>query len=72
MEKIVDKFKGQLVKIIKDSGAKFDDYSVSSEIRWILLDWGYELKKEDLLLFSLIKIFVLFFFCFIKDELLSI
>ena len=35
--------------MIKDSGGKFDDYSVSPEIRQILLHWGYELKKEDLL-----------------------
>ena len=35
--------------MIKDSGGKFDDCSVSTEIREILLHWGYELKKEDLL-----------------------
>ena len=26
---------------IKDSGSKFDDYSISPKIRQILLHWGY-------------------------------
>ena len=42
---IVNRFKGILVKIIKDKGSKFDDYSISPKIRQILLHWGYELKK---------------------------
>ena len=28
---------------------EFDDYSISSEIRQILLQWGYELTESDLL-----------------------
>ena len=36
--------------MIKDSDGKFDDYSTSPKIRQILLHWGYELKREDLLL----------------------
>ena len=35
--------------MIKDSGGIFDDHSISPKIRQILLHWGYELKKEDLL-----------------------
>ena len=35
--------------MIKDSGGKFDDYSILPKIRQILLHWDYELKKEDLL-----------------------
>ena len=27
-KKIVDKFRGKLVKIIRDAGSKFDDYSI--------------------------------------------
>ena len=46
---IVSRFKGILVKIIRDKGAKFDDHSVSPKIRQILLHWGYELVKSDLL-----------------------
>ena len=35
--------------MIKDSGGKFDDYSISPKIRQILLDRGYESKNKDLL-----------------------
>ena len=48
MEKIVSRFRGKLVKMIKDAGSKFDDYSISPKIRQILLHWCYELAKEDL------------------------
>ena len=48
---IVSRFRGKLVKIIKDAGSKFDDYSVSPKIRQILLQWSYELTKK---IFSLI------------------
>ena len=34
--------------MIKNSGSKYDDYSISPKIRQILLDWGYELTKKDL------------------------
>ena len=40
-------FKGKLVKMIKDAGSKFDDYSISPKIREILLHWGYELIEKD-------------------------
>ena len=62
MEITLSRFKSKLVKIIKDSGGKLDDNSISPKIRQILLHWGYELKKEDLLQFSLIKLFIFFFF----------
>ena len=45
--KIVSRFKGKLVKIIKNSGGKYDDYSISPKIRQILLHWGYKLTKKD-------------------------
>ena len=45
---IVSRFKGILVGMIRDKGAKFDDYSVSPKIRQILLHWGYELVEDDL------------------------
>ena len=32
-KKIVGRFRGKLVKMIKDVGSKFDDYSISSKIR---------------------------------------
>ena len=46
---IVNRFKGKLIKIIKDIGGKFDDYSILPKIRQILLYWGYELTESALL-----------------------
>ena len=40
--------RGKLVKLIKDAGSKFDDYSLSPKIRQMLLHWGYELTEEDM------------------------
>ena len=50
MEKIVSRFRGKLVKMIRDSGSKFDDYSISSKIRQILLHWVYNLTEKDFLM----------------------
>ena len=47
MEKFFSTFRGKLVKMIKISGSKYDDYSISRKIRQILLHWGYELTKKD-------------------------
>ena len=46
--KIVSRFRGKLVKIIRDPGSKFDDYSVSPKIRQILLYWGYAITEKDI------------------------
>ena len=46
---IVSRFKGKLIKIIKDVNGKFNDYSISPKIRQILLHWSYELTESDLL-----------------------
>ena len=43
---IVSRFRGKLVKMIRDAGSKFDNYSISPKIRQILLHWGYELKHD--------------------------
>ena len=48
--KTVSRFTGKLVKMIKDANSKFDDYSISSKIRQILLHWGYELTEKEFLL----------------------
>ena len=37
---IVSRFRGKLVKMIKDTGSKFNDYSISPKIRQILLHSG--------------------------------
>ena len=46
-KKIVSRFTGKLMKIIKNSGSKYDYYSILPIIRQILLHWGYELIKKD-------------------------
>ena len=51
---IVKRFKGKLIEMIKKAGSKFDNYSISPEIRQILLHWGYELTESDLLDFLLV------------------
>ena len=45
-EKNVIRFRGKLVKMIKDAGSKYD-YSISPKIRQILLHWCYELTEKD-------------------------
>ena len=50
MEKNVSSFRGKLVKMIKNAGSKFHDYSVLSKIRQILLHCGYELTEIVFLL----------------------
>ena len=42
----MSRFRGKLVKMIKDAGSKFDDYSILPQIRQILLHWGYELAEK--------------------------
>ena len=39
-KKIVSRFRGKLVEMIRDVRSKFDDYSISPKIRQILLHWG--------------------------------
>ena len=34
--------------MIKDANGRFDDYSISPNIRQIVLQWGYELVESDL------------------------
>ena len=46
-KKIVSRFRGKLEKMIKNSGSKYDDYSISPKIRQISLHCSYELTKTD-------------------------
>ena len=45
MEK--SRFRGKLIKMIKDAASKYDDDSISPKITQILLHWGYELTEKD-------------------------
>ena len=56
MEKIVSRLRGKLVKMIKDTGSKFNDYSISPKIRHILLHLGYELTEKDFFINSKINV----------------
>ena len=46
-KKIESRFRGKLVKMIKDVCGKFYDYSVSPGIRQILLHWSFELTEKN-------------------------
>ena len=46
MKKIVSSSRGKLVKMIRNAGSKFDDYSISPKIKQILLHWAYELTEK--------------------------
>ena len=46
----MSRFRGKLVKMIRNAGSKYDDYSISPKIRQILLHWGYELKEKEFLM----------------------
>ena len=46
-KRIVSRFRGKLVKMIRNAGCKYDDYSISPKIKQILLHWGYKLTKKD-------------------------
>ena len=43
----MSRFRGKLVKMIKDAGCKYNICSISLKIRQILLYWGYELTEKD-------------------------
>ena len=45
-KKIVSRLRGKLVKVIKNTGSKFDDYSISPKIRQILLHWSWKHKPR--------------------------
>ena len=45
-KKIVSRFRGKFVIMIKDADSKFGDYSISPNIRQILLLWGYKLTEK--------------------------
>ena len=46
----MSRFRGKLVKTIKEVGSKFDDYSISPKISQMLLHWSYELTEKYFLL----------------------
>ena len=45
MGKNVEQVRGKLVKMIKDAGSKFDDYSIPHKIRQIFSDYYLQNKE---------------------------
>ena len=45
--KVVNRIRGQSVKMIKDAGSKLNDYSILPKMIQILLHSGYELTEKD-------------------------
>ena len=43
----MSRFRGKLVKIIKNAGSKYDDYSIWPKMRQVLLHWVYQLTEKD-------------------------
>ena len=48
----MSRFRSKLVKMIRDVGSKFDDYSIWPKIRQMLLHSNYELTEKDSSLMS--------------------
>ena len=47
-KKILSRFRGKLMKMIRNARSKYDDHLILPKIRQILLHWGYELTtKKD-------------------------
>ena len=46
-KRIITRFRGKLVSMIKDAGSQFDDYLISPKIRLLLLHWGFELTENN-------------------------
>ena len=49
-KEIVSRFRDKLVKMIKDVGSKFDNYSISPKIRQNFIALCYELTEKDFLM----------------------
>ena len=43
----MSRFRGKLLKVIRNAGSKYGYYSISPKIRQIVLLWGYELTEKD-------------------------
>ena len=70
-KRIVCRFRAKLVKMIKDAGIKFDDYSISPNIIQILLHWGYELTQKDFFINSTNCCIKMSYYWFNRKEILQ-
>lgn len=42
------RFRKRLINMLKENKKKYNDFSVSPKIRQVLLEWGYEITRNDL------------------------
>ena len=71
MEKIVSRFRGKLVKMIKDADSKFDDYSISPRIRQVLLHWDFELSEKHIFIDLTNQCIKMSYYLFNRKEILQ-
>ena len=43
----MNRFRGKLIKTIRDTGSKSDDYSILPKIRQVLMHWAYEFGENE-------------------------
>ena len=67
----MSRFSGKLVKMIKNAGSKFDDYSILPKIRQILLHWVYELAEKIFLLTCQTNIQKMSYYWFNRQKILQ-
>ena len=67
-KKIVSRFRGKLVKMIRDADSKLDDYSISPKIKQILLQWINKKIFFDELSYQCIK---MSYYWFNRQEILQ-
>ena len=70
-KRIVNRFNGKLIKMIKDVNGRFDDYSILLKIKQILLHWDYELVESDLFWFIVFIPIKISYYWFDRKELLQ-
>ena len=71
MERSLSIFRGKLFKVIKNVNGEFNDYSISSKIRQILLHWRYELTENDFFINSTDQCKKMSYYQFNRKEILQ-
>ena len=67
----MSRFRGKLVKTIKDAGSKFDDDPILPKIRQILLHWGYQLTEKDFFINLISQYIKMSYYWFNREEVLQ-
>ena len=59
------------MKMIRDTGSKLDDYSVSPKIRQILLHWSYQLTEKGFFIDLMNQCIKMIYYWFNRQEILQ-